>query len=360
VKSGYTWTLGVTAPGGVGFGYLLVGFSNMSASALGGLPLPINLGAFFADPLWNGCLLSVDPSYAIRPYVFDPNTNGGLTTFTFPGFDAGNVYVQVINIDADFVTRIAGMSRGLVVKPTAPAGMVAIAPGTFEMGSNATGALPYINDAKQQPVHTVTIDYPFWMGAREVTQAQYQLVMGVNPSLFSGPNRPVESVSWFSARAYCNALTVAQTLAGNVPVGYEYRLPTEAEWEYACRAGTTTEFNVGPDLFCAQAKFDYSYHSDTSCPSSGTANVGSYTPNAWGLFDMHGNVWEWCLDSFASYGAAPVADPFVTGGTTRVFRGGSHVNTSANCRSAVRLDGDPGGSSTAIGFRVVFGPVLVP
>jgi formylglycine-generating enzyme required for sulfatase activity len=360
VKSGYTWNLEATAPGGVGFGYLLVGFSNMSASAFGGLPLPINLGAFFADPLWSGCSLNVDPSYAIQPYAFDPNVNGGLATFTFPGFDTGNVYVQVINIDADFTTRIAGVSRGLVVKPTAPAGMVAIEPGTFEMGSDLPYSYPYLNDDRQKPAHTVTISYPFWMGRYEVTQAEYELVKGFNPSLHKDPDNPVDTVNAYSAQSYCNALTAAQTLAGNVPTGYQYRLPTEAEWEYACRAGTTTEFNVGPELFCVHANFDYSFHSESSCNPSGAANVGSYAPNAWGLYDMHGNVWEWCLDSYASYSAAPVTDPFVTGGTDRVFRGGSRINESHSCRSTRRLYGNQGGSSTIIGFRVVLAPILVP
>jgi formylglycine-generating enzyme required for sulfatase activity len=360
VKGGYTWNVEATAPGGVGLGYLLVGFSNTSASALGGLPLPISLGGFFADPLWAGCMLNVDPSFAIVPYTFDPNVNGGRATFTFPGFDTGNVYLQVINIDADFATRIAGVSRGLVVKPTAPAGLLAIEPGTFEMGSDASAAPPYFNGAKQKPAHTVTISYPFWIGRYEVKQSEYQSVMGVNPSAFTGSNRPVESVTWYSARLYCSKLTAAQSLQGNVPAGYEYRLPTEAEWEYACRAGTTTEFNLGSALFCNRAKFEWSHHSNTACNSNSTVDVGSYLPNAWGLYDMHGNVWEWCLDSYEDYGAAPLTDPFVTGGANRVFRGGSYVNDSDSCRSAVRYDGIPDGTSSAVGFRVVLAPILVP
>jgi formylglycine-generating enzyme required for sulfatase activity len=185
--------------------------------------------------------------------------------------------------------------------------------------------------------------------------------MGSNPSAFVGPNRPVERVSWFSARAYCTKLTVAETLAGNVPIGYEYRLPTEAEWEYACRAGTTTEFNVGAGLFCNQAMFANSSHSNSSCGSSGTVDVGGYAPNAWGLYDMHGNVWEWCLDSFANYGAAPVTDPFVTGGPSRVIRAGGWANSSSSCRSAFRFDFDPYFEfNSGIGFRVVLAPILVP
>jgi formylglycine-generating enzyme required for sulfatase activity len=184
--------------------------------------------------------------------------------------------------------------------------------------------------------------------------------MGSNPSFYVGANNPVELVSWFDAQAYCATLTAQQSVLGNVPPGYQYRLPTEAEWEYACRAGTTTEFNVGATLFCNQAKFSYSYHSTTSCSSSSTVPVGSYAPNAWGLYDMHGNVFECCLDSHAAYSAGAVTDPFVTGGPGRVFRGGSLNFNSANCRSAYRLSQFPGDAVNNRGFRVVLAPILVP
>jgi formylglycine-generating enzyme required for sulfatase activity len=364
VKSGQTWTLEIAAPGGIGLGYLAIGFSNTSASAFGGLPLPIDLGGFFADPLWSGCALNVDPSHALQPYFFDPNTNGGLATLTFPGFDFGTVFMQAVNVDADFATRIAGVSQGIAIRRTPPMGMVAIQPGTLEMGSTAASGAPYFGGSAEQPVHTVAISYPFWMGAHEVTQAEFQALMGFNPSLFIGPTQPVERVSWFSARDYCTARTAAETLAGNVPVGYEYRLPTEAEWEYACRAGSTTEFNVGAELFCSDERFAGTYHPTSiynACSNTfGTGAVGSYAPNAWGLFDMHGNVWEWCLDSFANYDPAPATDPFVTGGTTRVFRGGSWYMSSGRCRSAIRNFTGPGNVDFGLGFRVVLAPVLVP
>jgi formylglycine-generating enzyme required for sulfatase activity len=362
VKAGSTWTLEVTAPGGIGFGYLAIGFSNTTASAFGGLPLPLDLGGFFGDPLWSGCPLHVDPSYALQPYAFDPNVNGGLATFAFPGFDFGVVYIQAVNIDADFVTRIAGVSQGLAVRRTAPAGLVAIAPGTFQMGSDALGGAPYFDGTTDNVVHTVTITYPFWMGRFEVTQAEYAALIGNNPSFHAGPNRPVERVSWSKATAYCAALTVQETLAGNVPAGYEYRLPTEAEWEYACRAGTTTEFNVGAGLVCTDAWMAGTYHpSLTPCPgASTTIDVGSFAPNAWGLYDMHGNVAEWCLDAYASYSTAPATDPFVTTGTGRVLRGGNWLSSSALCRSAARSSGPSNGSSDSLGFRVVLAPVLVP
>jgi formylglycine-generating enzyme required for sulfatase activity len=170
----------------------------------------------------------------------------------------------------------------------------------------------------------------------------------------------VETVTWNNAVAYCAALTTQQAALGNVPAGYQYRLPTEAEWEYACRAGTTTEFNTGAALFCNDAKFYYSYHSNSSCNSSNPVAVGSYAPNAWGLYDMHGNVWEWCLDSVANYPSGAVTDPFVTGGPNRVVRGGSWGDDSYACRSAIRYNLSPGSTNAYIGFRVVLAPVLVP
>jgi formylglycine-generating enzyme required for sulfatase activity len=240
------------------------------------------------------------------------------------------------------------------------AGMVQIPAGSFLMGSNAASGAPYYNSPNQQPVHSVTISEAFWMSETEITQSQYQALMGSNPSYFSGPNLPVEQVTWHDAVAYCAALTAQEQAAGNVASGFEYRLPSEAEWEYACRAGTTTEFNVGPDLFCGQARFAYSEHSNSSCSQSSTVAVGGYAPNAIGLYDMHGNVWEWCLDSYASYSSAAVTDPFVSDGNVRVLRGGSWYYNSRGCRSAVRGGLAPFNLGNAFGFRVVLSRVLVP
>jgi formylglycine-generating enzyme required for sulfatase activity len=196
------------------------------------------------------------------------------------------------------------------VPPVNPAlNMVPIAPGTFQMGSTA-------GNSDEQPVRQVTLTAPFWMGKYEVTQAQYQAVMGSNPSTFQGANypnaaqRPVELVSWNNAVGYCHALTASEQAAGRVPPGYQFRLPTEAEWEYCCRAGTTTEWHTGTSLDTSQANFQGVLGQ--------TAVVGSYAPNAFGLHDMHGNVWEWCLDSYAVYAPGLVSDPFVTGGANRL------------------------------------------
>jgi formylglycine-generating enzyme required for sulfatase activity len=244
--------------------------------------------------------------------------------------------------------------------PSAPQGFVTIQPGTFQQGSNAPDGAPYFGEGDDPIVRQVTISYSFFMGATEVTQAQYQALMGTNPSQYVGPNNPVEQVTWNNAQAYCAALTTQQAPLGNVPAGYQFRLPTEAEWEYACRAGTTTEFNTGAALFCGDAKFYYSYHSNSSCNSSSTVPVSSYAPNAWGLYDMHGNVYEWCLDSYAGYITGPVTDPFVTGGPDRVIRGGGSNYFSYVCRSARRPNLNPGSTYYDVGFRVVLAPVLVP
>jgi formylglycine-generating enzyme required for sulfatase activity len=240
-------------------------------------------------------------------------------------------------------------------------GLAIIPQGTFQMGSNAAWGVPYFSYWYEKPVHQVTLSHSFWMGCHEVTQAEYQALMGVNPSWFQGANKPVERVSWFDAQAYCAALTAQQTALGKTPPGYEYRLPTEAEWEYACRAGTTTEFNVGSALFCDQARFSNSYHNGSDCASFGTVEVGSYLPNPWGLYDMHGNVFEFCLDSPAVYPAGAVTDPVVTGGYHRAVRGGGFSAPSSGCRSAHRGIAIPDTSTiNSTGFRVVLAPVLVP
>jgi formylglycine-generating enzyme required for sulfatase activity len=274
-------------------------------------------------------------------------------------------HFQVWYRDTPAGVGTSNFSTGLSVTfgPAQPlAGMVLIDAGTFDMGSNAPSNIPYFGNFDERPVHSVTISQDFWMGEYEVTQAEYQALMGVNPSYFVGANLPVDRVSWNDARAYCTALTAQEMALGNLAAGYEYRLPTEAEWEYACRAGTTTEYNVGAELFCEDARFYFSYHTGnwSSCGTSSPVDVGGYPPNAFGLYDMHGNAFEWCLDSFALYTSGALTDPFVTGGSDRVFRGGSGLSNSVRCRSAYRSKDSPGYSLNDLGFRVVLGQVLVP
>jgi formylglycine-generating enzyme required for sulfatase activity len=232
--------------------------------------------------------------------------------------------------------------------PPSAFNMVPIAPGTFAMGSTAIGGTA-------APVHSVTITRPFWCGKYEVTQAEYQAVRGTNPSFWQGPSvpnapqLPVERVSWQDAMAYCAALTATEAAAGRVPAGYQYRLPTEAEWEYLCRAGTTTEWNTGTSLACGQANFNV-------CGPVQTTVGGTYASNPWGLFDTHGNVWEMCLDAWDgtnNYSPSAAVDPYVTTGPLCVIRGGGWGLDAGLARCANRNNAIPTRSVISIGFRVV-------
>jgi formylglycine-generating enzyme required for sulfatase activity len=277
----------------------------------------------------------------------------GLLVTADQGFSLG--FTNALRITLGGPTPIPGV--------TPLPGLAIIAPGTFLMGSTATAGSPYFSQLDEMPLHAVTLSKPFWMGTTEVTQAQYHALMGTNPSFYIGTKNPVERVSWFDAQAYCGALTAQQAALGQVPSGYQYRLPTEAEWEYAARAGTTTEYSLGSEILCSQARFSFNYHTPRleicDFPYA-PVPVGSYAASPWGLFDMQGNMLEWCLDSYASYTAAALADPFVTGGLTRVARGGSWSLNSSFCRSARRLNASPGFKANSVGFRVVLAPVLVP
>ena len=237
-------------------------------------------------------------------------------------------------------------------------GMLAMQPGTFVRGSGQeTQSLPWT--IVELPLADVTITRPFWMGRFEVTQAEYAAVTGAQPSFFFGNDRPVDSVSWLQAVAYCEALTVSEAVAGRLPPGHVYRLPTEAEWEYCCRAGTSGEWSFGMPPSCALANF---FVSPGYCIAAGaTAPVGAHGANPWGLFDMHGNVLEWCADAWngqAGYAPGAVADPFVASGPLRVLRGGGYASTAIALRSAHRACAGPNESTPAIGFRVVCAPPL--
>ncbi len=222
--------------------------------------------------------------------------------------------------------------------------MVYVEPGSFEMGSNS-------GDSDEKPVHAVRISRPFWMGKCEVTQTQYQAIVGTNSCYFKGGDLPVESVSWNDALEFCRRLTDRERRAGRLPSGYVYRLPTEAEWEYAARGGAKG------------ARFEYAGSSDldevawNSSDSAGkTHPVGQKKPNELGLHDMSGNVWEWCHDVYdTSYYANSVSsDPTgAASGLARVLRGGSWHNDPGRCRASSRFRGSPGGRGSGNGFRVV-------
>jgi formylglycine-generating enzyme required for sulfatase activity len=254
--------------------------------------------------------------------------------------------------------RASTMNTNAPPHTNSPSGMVWIAPGTFTMGSPVSEVDRFSDEGQ----HTVTISQGFWMGKYEVTQGEYQSVMGSNPSWFTGDlQRPVEMVSsWSEATNYCGKLTQQERNAGNLLSGYVYRLPTEAEWEYACRAGTTTATAYGNSLSSAQANFNgnFPYGGAAMGPFlERTAAVGSYAPNAWGLYDMHGNVWEWCLDWYGAYPGGSVTDPKgPASGSDRVLRGGSWFYLGKVCRSAGRNYGPDIYGTYYIGFR----PVLAP
>lgn len=232
-------------------------------------------------------------------------------------------------------------------------GMVKIPPGTFRMGS----PLIEIDRGEEETEHPVTIGKPFWMGRYPVTQEEYEQIVGNNPSSFKGSHHPVESVTWDEAIQYCAILTSLARTAGSLPSGYEYRLPTEAQWEYACRAGTTTATAFGETLNSNQANFNgnYPYAETRKGPYlERTTSVGQYSPNAFGLYDMHGNIWEWCLDYLGPYPTGPAADPKgPPSGDIRVFRGGGWNDIGRRCRSADRNGNFPGLRFDDLGFRVV-------
>jgi formylglycine-generating enzyme required for sulfatase activity len=195
----------------------------------------------------------------------------------------------------------------------------------------------------------VTLTRDYWLGKYEVTQEEYEEIMGTNPSHFkSDPKRPVEKVSYYDAIAYGAELTRREREAGRLPSGYEYRLPTEAEWEYACRAGTTNLFSFGESEAEAGS---YAWTAENS--NGATQPVGGKDPNGWGLHDMHGNVWEWCLDWFEDYPADPVTDP--TGpahGRFKVFRGGSWYHDPDMARTRNRFMMNPANGIYFVGFRI--------
>jgi len=258
--------------------------------------------------------------------------------------------------DVDTVDLGGGVKMDLVWVPA----------GSFQMGSpdSEQGR----NDS-EGPVHTVELD-GFWMAKYEVTQEQYEAVMGKNPSNFKGAKNPVEMVSWNDATDFCRKLTDKVGRASSP--AKSFRLPTEAEWEYACRAGSSTRFCFGDSDNGLDEYAWYGGNSDNT-----THPVGEKKPNDWGLYAMHGNVWEWCGDWYGEkyYGSSDRKNPQgASSGELRVLRGGSWFRDPGDCRSAFRFGNGPAragdevrvgivtmllfGNSTPVdpyGFRVVCG-----
>jgi formylglycine-generating enzyme required for sulfatase activity len=278
---------------------------------------------------------------------------------------------NIYGIDPEFI--VPGITSSSI-----PDNMVRINGGTFTMGSPANE--PERDDDEVQ--HRVTVS-SFYMGKYEVTQKEYQEVMGTNPSYFKGDNLPVEQVSWYDAVEYCNkrsqreGLTPAYTIDKNQrdPNNFHkfddekwtvtwnktangYRLPTEAEWEYACRAGTTTPFSTGNNITTNQANYcgngPYNNNAKGTYRKK-TTEVGSFKPNAWSLYDMHGNVSEWCWDWYGDYSSGSQIDPVgVLSGSIRVARGGSWTSHGQVLRSADRAGDAPSFRYDGnIGFRLV-------
>jgi formylglycine-generating enzyme required for sulfatase activity len=228
--------------------------------------------------------------------------------------------------------------------------MVYIPSGEFMMGSPKSERQRYEYEG---PQHKVTIKQPFYMGKYSVTQAQWQAIMGDNPSKFQGENRPVEQVSWNEAVEFCKRLSEKS--------GKEYQLPSEAEWEYACRAGTTTPFHFGETITTDLANYNGNYiyaKEPKGVARKETTEVGSFPPNAFGLYDMHGNVYDWVADSswHKDYTNAPSDGKIQKGGAdkkNRVLRGGSWSGSPGLTRAADRYGGNPDNRYFYLGFRVV-------
>lgn len=227
--------------------------------------------------------------------------------------------------------------------------LIWISPGTFKMGSHKddVGYDPLEDEALFQG----TLTKGFWLGQYPVTQAQWQSVISQNPSRFlllNSMNHPVENISWYDSLHYCEQLN--GLFSNELPAKYQFSLPTEMQWEYACRAGTLSSFYTGDsESDLARAAWYAGNSADQTHP------VGEKSPNAWGLYDMHGNVFEWCYDTSAPYPKMPVIDWVGKGmGITRVLRGGgwSESYSSGGLRSASRGGAPPETKQPWIGFRI--------
>jgi sulfatase modifying factor 1 len=261
-----------------------------------------------------------------------------------PGVDAGNRQVVL--------EEVRGPTPGEAwTVPDLDMAFVYVEAGSFQMGSNN-------GDSDEKPVHAVRISRGYWMGKCEVTQSQYEAVMGTNPSRFKGSSLPVETVSWNDAVGFCRKLTERERSAGRLPDGYVYRLPTEAEWEYAARGGSKSS---GFQYAGSNNLDEVAWY--TSNSAGKTHAVGQKRSNELGLYDMSGNVWEWCHDWYGGdyYGKSPASDP--TGpstGSSRVLRGGSSYYIPEYCRPSYRRRISPEytGDYIGFGFRVVVSPSL--
>lgn len=320
----------------------------------------------------SGCIVSQTPS---SPYIV--MTLGEQKTFSMKTFPSNATYawtldgVPLSNTGNSYMYTAKSGIHNLMVKVIHKFGvdikiwlvttlpidspisillnsLVSIPGGTFDMGST-DGSWGY--DQITTPVHMVTLS-GFSMGAYEVTQAQYAAVMGINPSSYldeGHDNCPVEQVTWNAARIFCAKLSTM--------TGRNFTLPSEAQWEYACRAGTTTLYSYGDQ---DELLDEYACFNDNACGLGlgfcHPMTVGIRKPNAWGLYDMHGNVLEWCMDSWHNtYTGAPTdGNAWISeNNSRRVVRGGGYASASFLCRSAMRFCQEPDKGNCGIGFRIV-------
>jgi formylglycine-generating enzyme required for sulfatase activity len=278
----------------------------------------------------HGTLTGTPPSVTYTP----DSGYSGPDSFTFTVNDGAadsDPATVSITVQSD-ATLALDLGGGVMLE------LIRIPAGTFQMGD-----LSGVGYEAERPVHTVTISQPFYLGKYEVTQAQWNAVMGPTSFYRTGDNQPAEFVSWEDAQNFCAQISA---MAGRTA-----RLPSEAEWEYACRAGTTTDYSFGDD----SSQLDqYAWYGGNS--ASQTHNVGGKLPNDWGLYDMLGNVWEMCQDWYGPYDSSPAVDP--TGpvsGTQRIARGGAYGSTapSGELRCSVRFVVDPTHAYGAdAGFRL--------
>jgi formylglycine-generating enzyme required for sulfatase activity len=258
-------------------------------------------------------------------------------------------------LNENYVLRLSG---------DIPLELVWIKAGTFMMGSPKEE----LDRQDDEALHRVTLTKGFWLGKVEVTQGQWEAVTGMNPSRFTnaGKQAPVEQVSWEDAQRFCEKLTQIEKAAGRLPEGYVYTLPTEAQWEYACRAGTSTPLNSGKTPATREGSCplmdEVGWYSENS--QGAPRPVGGKKANDWGLFDMHGNVWEWCRD-YCTHKGGVVTDTYVEGitdplcktGIGRVCRGGGCFSGPGSCWSANRSNEPPTSKNTFIGLRLALAPV---
>jgi formylglycine-generating enzyme required for sulfatase activity len=265
-----------------------------------------------------------------------------LSLFVFISLSLGPARISAQSIQADI-----------------PLDFVKIQGGFFIMGTPSTE----VSRQGDEGLHQVKVD-TFYMGKNEVSQREYEQIIRANPSRFLGASLPVERVSWFDAVAYCNDRSIIEGLTPAYVIGEAeilwdhtadgYRLPTEAEWEYACRAGGTGAFHTGNTINANQANFDGNYPYNKKAKDkfrARTTPVRSFTPNAWGLYDMHGNVYEWCWDQYKPYSNTNALDGSL--GVPGIIRGGSWYSEARFLRSGNRAFKDHAAKLDYIGFRVV-------